>query len=222
MKRGMFAVVIWMLIFVTPAVAAQKSPKPVHAKPVVSKPVAKTHAQAPKPAMTTHAKSSVKMQTRTHGKPSVKTTTKSSVKTKATVTKTAKTKSGETTATKKSAKTTTTTTSTTPEANTSTASSTTSGTTTLSPVQQKLKKNTNLAAKLQGRLPAGTDLMTAAAGFRNLGQFVSTVNASYNHGLSFPELKKRIVVQGMSLGQASKDMRQTTTTTSPTTTAVRR
>ena len=43
----------------------------------------------------------------------------------------------------------------------------------LTPVQQKLQKNTNLAGKLQSRLPAGTDLNTAAAGFRNLGQFVA-------------------------------------------------
>lgn len=79
---------------------------------------------------------------------------------------------------------------------------------TLSPTQQKLQRNTNLAAKLQGRLPPGTDLMAASAGFRNLGQFVATVNASHNHGLSFVELKRRIVGQGMSLGQATKDLRR--------------
>jgi hypothetical protein len=77
----------------------------------------------------------------------------------------------------------------------------------MSPVQQKLERNTNLAAKLRTRLPAGTDLMTAADGFKNLGQFVSTVNASYNHGLSFEGLKQRIVDEHMSLGQAMKDMR---------------
>jgi hypothetical protein len=50
----------------------------------------------------------------------------------------------------------------------------------LTKVQQKLQRNTNLAAKLQGRLPAGADLMTAASGFKNLGQFVAAVNVSNN------------------------------------------
>ena len=67
------------------------------------------------------------------------------------------------------------TTSTTTTKRTSTTATTTSGTT-LTPVQQKLQKNTNLANKLQSRLPAGTDLNTASAGFKNLGQFVAAVN----------------------------------------------
>jgi hypothetical protein len=87
---------------------------------------------------------------------------------------------------------------------TSTSTTTTGGTTvTLSPVQQKLQKNTNLAKKLEGRL-GGLDLMTAAEGFPTLGKFVSTVNASYNHDLSFADLKTRILDDGMSLGQAMK------------------
>lgn len=73
---------------------------------------------------------------------------------------------------------------------------------TLSPVQQKLQKNTNLASKLEGRLPMGTNLMDAAEGFRNLGQFVAAVNVSNNLGIPFTELKSRMVDDGMSLGQA--------------------
>ncbi len=85
-----------------------------------------------------------------------------------------------------------------------TATTTTAGgtTLTLSPVQQKLQKNTNLASKLEGRLPMGTNLMNAAEGFRNLGQFVAAVNVSNNLGISFTELKSRMVDDGMSLGQA--------------------
>lgn len=104
-------------------------------------------------------------------------------------------------------------------ASTSTTSTTTTSTggttTTLTPVQQKLQKNTNLAKKLEGRLPMGTDLMDAADGFRNLGQFVAAVNVSNNLGLTFSELKTRMVDDGMSLGQAIKaeraDMADTTT-----------
>lgn len=100
---------------------------------------------------------------------------------------------------------------------TSTTSVATGGTSTdtvtLTPVQQKLQRNTNLASKLEGRLPAGTDLMLAAEGFRNLGQFVAAVNVSNNLGLSFTELKMRMVDDGMSLGQAIKDLRPTADTT---------
>jgi hypothetical protein len=74
----------------------------------------------------------------------------------------------------------------------------------LTPVQAKLQKNTNLASKLQSRLPLGTDLMLAADGFRNLGQFVAAVNVSNNLTIPFADLKTRMVTDGMSLGQAIK------------------
>ena len=93
-----------------------------------------------------------------------------------------------------------------------TTSATTSGTgttTTLTPVQQKLQRNTNLADKLRTRLPKNTDLMDAAEGFRNLGQFVAAVNVSNNLGLDFTELKTRMVDDGMSLGQAIQDAKKT-------------
>ncbi len=71
----------------------------------------------------------------------------------------------------------------------------------LSPVQQKLLKNTNLASKLERRLGTA-NVIAAAAGFRNLGQFVAAVNVSNNLGISFAALKTRMVDEGMSLGQA--------------------
>ena len=37
---------------------------------------------------------------------------------------------------------------------------------------------------------------------------MAAVHASANHGLSFTELKKRMVDKNMSLGQAMKDMRR--------------
>jgi hypothetical protein len=80
-------------------------------------------------------------------------------------------------------------------------------------VQQKLQRNTNLASKLQSRLPAGTNLELAAAGFRNLGQFVAAVNVSNNLGIPFAELKTRMVDRDMSLGQAIQDARPRTTDT---------
>ena len=85
---------------------------------------------------------------------------------------------------------------------TSTTTTTTATPTTLTAVQQKLQKNTNLAEKLQSRLPAGTDVIAAAADFRNLGQYVAAVNVSNNLRLDFAKLKTAMVDDGKSLGQA--------------------
>jgi len=87
------------------------------------------------------------------------------------------------------------------------------GTTTatqLTPVQEKLKQNTNLSAKIASRLPAGTDVVKAADGFSNLGQFVAAVNASSNLQLSFADLKSKLVDGKMSLAQAIQAVRPLT------------
>ena len=80
----------------------------------------------------------------------------------------------------------------------------------LSPVQQKLAKNTSLQSKLQSRLPAGTNMMEAADGFRNLGQFVAAVNVSNNLKIPFDKLKADMVTKKMSLGQSIQDLRPET------------
>jgi hypothetical protein len=96
-------------------------------------------------------------------------------------------------------------------ATTTTTTKTDTATVTLTPVQQKLQKNTNLADKLKTRLPEGTDLMKAADGFKNLGQFVAAVNVASNHpDVKFTDLKTRMVDEGMSLGQALQDVKKTT------------
>jgi hypothetical protein len=102
-----------------------------------------------------------------------------------------------------------------PAKTTTTASGagTTSTMTTLTPVQQKLQQNTNLASKLETRLPKGTDLMTAAEGFRNLGQFVAAVNVSNNLGIDFVNLKTSMVDDGLSLGQSIQTWKPTANST---------
>jgi len=92
------------------------------------------------------------------------------------------------------------------------ATATSTGTTTavLTPVQQKLRDNKNLATKVESRLPKGTDLMAASAGFKNLGQFIAAVNVSNNLGISFDELKAKMVTNNMSLGQAIQAVRPLT------------
>ena len=54
---------------------------------------------------------------------------------------------------------------------------------------QLLTQNTKLSSKLTSLLPAGTNLQTAASGFRNLGQFVAAVHVSHNLGIPFDQLK---------------------------------
>lgn len=48
-----------------------------------------------------------------------------------------------------------------------------------------LTQNTRLSSKLASLLPAGTDLQTAAASFKNLGQFVAAVHVSHNRKIPF-------------------------------------
>jgi hypothetical protein len=72
---------------------------------------------------------------------------------------------------------------------------------------QKLANNPQLSAKLQALLPAGTDLQTAAAGFKNLGQFVAAVHVSKNLGIPFDQLKTAMTGNPpMSLGKAIQSL----------------
>ena len=74
------------------------------------------------------------------------------------------------------------------------------------PVQEQLRRDPILAAMISGRMPAGTDLMVVAAGFRDVRQFAGAVSASKNLGIPFYQLKRRMVGDGMSLGLAIQDV----------------
>jgi len=86
---------------------------------------------------------------------------------------------------------------------------------------QLLTQNTQLSSKLSGLLPAGTDLQTAAAGFRNLGQFVAAVHVSHNLDIPFAQLKctelataaacpgMTVPSKGSHLGQAIQTLKPT-------------
>lgn len=62
-------------------------------------------------------------------------------------------------------------------------------------------------ARLRRVLPAGMTIEQAASGFENHGAFISAVNASHTHRVSFVQLKHLIVNQRMTLGQALKSLR---------------
>ena len=67
----------------------------------------------------------------------------------------------------------------------------------------KLSANPALSAKLSALLPPGTNLATASAGFKNLGQFVAAVHVSKNLGIPFDQLKTKMTgPPPMSLGKA--------------------
>lgn len=75
-------------------------------------------------------------------------------------------------------------------------------------IDQKLDGNPKLSSKLQSLLPAGTDLKTAAAGFKNFGQFVAAVHVSHNLGIPFDQLKAKLTGDNAeSLGKAIKELK---------------
>ena len=69
-----------------------------------------------------------------------------------------------------------------------------------------LQQNSKLSEGLARLLPAGTNLQTAASGFRNLGEFVAAVHVSNNLGVPFAEIKTRMM-SGDSLGDAIRALR---------------
>lgn len=73
---------------------------------------------------------------------------------------------------------------------------------------QLLANNTKLSSRLQGLLPAGTNLQDAAQGFEHLGQFVAAVHVSHNLGIPFDQLKAKTVgPSAVSLGQAIRELK---------------
>jgi hypothetical protein len=61
---------------------------------------------------------------------------------------------------------------------------------------------------LQSLLPAGTNVQTAAEGFKNQGQFVAGVHVSHNLNIPFDELKARVTgPKAESLGKAIEQLR---------------
>jgi hypothetical protein len=202
MKRQAFALVAALLLTAAPLRASQGGPKPKSPKPQasVTKPVKPTTTAKVKPVSTQHTAPktlSGKPTKTTVGKP-VKSTMKDAKAWK-TTTKTTKSAKSDT-RTSKTADVATAT-------STDTKNPSTAERVTLSPVQQKLQRNTKLADKLRDRLPDGVNLLAAAKDFKNLGQFVAAVNASHNHDYKFWELKRLMVKEGYSLGQAMQKIK---------------
>lgn len=80
-------------------------------------------------------------------------------------------------------------------------------TATSSPIADKIESHPQLASRLTALLPPGTTLQQAAAGFRNQGQFIAALHVSHNLGIPFADLKREIVTNHDSLGQAIHKLR---------------
>lgn len=71
---------------------------------------------------------------------------------------------------------------------------------------EHLAENPKLSSKLQDLFPAGTNLQQQAAGFKNLGEFVSAAHVSHNLGIPFDQLRTRLT-SGKSLGDAIHELK---------------
>lgn len=74
--------------------------------------------------------------------------------------------------------------------------------------QDRIESNPELRTRLNGMLPAGTNLQTASAGFKNQGQFIATLNVAKNLNIPFADLKARMTGSNpMSLGKAIQELK---------------
>lgn len=84
-----------------------------------------------------------------------------------------------------------------------------------------LTQNAQLSKNLGNLLPPGTDLQTASAGFKNLGQFVAAVHVSHNLDIPFASLKCTELAQaqfcptGMTVPTKSSSLGQSIQTLKP-------
>ena len=77
-------------------------------------------------------------------------------------------------------------------------------------VSAKIAGNPALAARLQPLLPSGMTLETAAAGFKNQGQFIAALHVSHNLNIPFTQLKTEMTgTDHDSLGQAIHELKPT-------------
>jgi hypothetical protein len=76
-------------------------------------------------------------------------------------------------------------------------------------VASAIERNPQLSSRLAKLLPEGMTMTDAAAGFKSQGQFIAALRVSENLGISFHELKMRMVAEDdrMSLGEAIFDIR---------------
>ena len=74
--------------------------------------------------------------------------------------------------------------------------------------EARIEQDPQLKARVTALLPAGTDLKTAAEGFKNRGQFIAALHVSKNLNITFDQLKAKMTGDNPeSLGKAIHDLR---------------
>jgi len=74
--------------------------------------------------------------------------------------------------------------------------------------EDRIEQNSALKTRLQGMLPPGTDLKTAASGFKNQGQFIAALHVSKNLNIPFADLKAKMTgANSESLGEAIHNLK---------------
>ncbi|SRR6266850_3175396 len=79
-------------------------------------------------------------------------------------------------------------------------------------VGEKLAQNPKLASKIENLLGNGMSAQDACSGFKNLGQCIAAIHVSRNLGVSFTDLKARMIdpatnTQRESLGKAIQGLK---------------
>lgn len=74
-------------------------------------------------------------------------------------------------------------------------------------VGEQLARDSRLSSKLQGLLPANTNIQDAAKGFKDRGQFIAALHVSRNLNIPFDQLKMKMTGKPpMSLGKAIHEL----------------
>ncbi len=72
----------------------------------------------------------------------------------------------------------------------------------------RIERNPALRTKVASLLPPGSNLRTAASGFKNQGQFIAALHVSRNLGIPFNQLKAKMTgPHPLSLGNAIRELK---------------
>src|SRR5262249_25053101 len=75
----------------------------------------------------------------------------------------------------------------------------------------RIQSHPQLVSRLQPLIPSDMTLQTAAASFRNQGQFFAALHVAHNHNIRFADLKALMMApNNLSLGQALHRLQPTT------------
>jgi hypothetical protein len=75
-----------------------------------------------------------------------------------------------------------------------------------SAIAERIERNPQLRERVQGMLPEGETIASAAAGFKNQGEFLASLEAARRLDAPFDKVKERVTA-GRPLGEALRELR---------------